>query len=122
ASAASEVPPGVRPAFWTSLARLFLERRLFPDADRIVRQAEQEGLLDERLARIGAEASLGMGDKQRMVRLARRAVPETARDYRDLLWLARLLEIGGDPEEAADLFRRAAEQNPTVLEFWPALT
>src|SRR5262249_32769674 len=71
------------------LAQLLCERRRFLDADRVVRQYEEAGgAVRAGLARLGADAALRTRDLGRAVALARRAVPDDARDHRDHLWLA----------------------------------
>jgi tetratricopeptide (TPR) repeat protein len=62
-----------------------------------------------------------VGDGARALLLARQAVPESARDYRDLLWLAHVLEAAGEPYQAAQVLRTAAVRNPGLPEVWAAL-
>jgi tetratricopeptide (TPR) repeat protein len=103
------------------LTQLLVERRRFTQASQVVRQAEGYGLLSTDLARLGADAALGNRDPGRAVQLARKAVPATARDYRDALWLARLLEIAGKPAEAEKILRATLPKAPHVSDVWAAL-
>jgi tetratricopeptide (TPR) repeat protein len=100
---------------------LLVERHLFAEADQVARQAAADGLLDQDLARLGAEAARAVGDRQRALELARQAVPQDLRDYRETVWLARFLEGAGRAGEAEALLRAAAEKNPGTVEVWAAL-
>jgi tetratricopeptide (TPR) repeat protein len=121
ASPAADLPAPQRRLFLNRLAEIFIQRRLFAAADKVVRQAEAQGFLDETLARFGAEAALGRRDRARAASLARRAVTVPTRDYRNLLWLAGLLEAAGEPYPAAETLRAATELDPGVPEVWAAL-
>ncbi len=104
-----------------SALQILVERRLFAQANQVARQAAADGLLNPELARLGAEAALAMGERERALDLARQAVPKGIRDYRGLVWLARFLEAAGQAREAAALLRTAADHNPGTPEVWAAL-
>jgi tetratricopeptide (TPR) repeat protein len=103
------------------LTQLLTERRRFADAHEVVRQAEGNGALSPELARRGAEAALGVRDGARALQLARQAVPLPARDYRDALWLAEILEAVGEPTESEQVLRRTLRQAAAVPDVWAAL-
>jgi predicted Zn-dependent protease len=104
-----------------SALELLVQRRYFAEADQVARQAAGDGLFDGDLARLSAEAALAVGDRERAVRLAREAVPGSARDYRAALWLARLLDAAGRHNEAAAILRASADKSPRTWEVWAAL-
>jgi cellulose synthase operon protein C len=110
-----------QPRLFYQLTRLLVERRRFLEADQVVRKAETHGLLNHELARWGAEAAVGIRDQARAAQLARRAFPAPTRDYRDMLWLARLLETAGEPQEAEKTLLAAVGKATTVPDLWAAL-
>src|SRR5262249_11009581 len=73
------------------------------------------------LARLGCETALQLRDGLRVVELARRAVPEDARDYRDHLWLADVLTRAGQPAEARRVLEGLVERSGDVADSWVAL-
>jgi predicted Zn-dependent protease len=103
------------------VARLLYQRRQYEQADDVVRQAEEQGMLDSNLARLGAEAALKRHDLERALVLARTAVPPAARDYRDHLWHAQVLDAAGKPQEAEAALRRAVLRAGAAPDPWVAL-
>jgi tetratricopeptide (TPR) repeat protein len=73
------------------------------------------------LARLGCETALELHDSLRAVELARLAVREDARDYRDHLWLAGVLTTAGRTSEARRVLERLVERSGDVAEVWVAL-
>ena len=71
--------------------------------------------------RIGAELALRSKDEARAIKLARQAVPETAQDYRDFLWLGQLLANTSEKAQAEPVLRRAVALDYTAPEAWSAL-
>jgi predicted Zn-dependent protease len=110
-----------QPRLFYRLTQLLTERRRFTEGDQVVRKAESYGLLSKELARLGAEIALGTRDQARAVQLARQAVPEPSRDYRDMLWLARLLETVGEPYDAERILRALAGKAAAVPDVRAAL-
>src|SRR5262249_39620745 len=72
------------------------------------------------LARLGSEAALQLRDFSRAAELARRAVPEDTRDYRDHLWLADVLTMAGRSGEARRVLDRLGERSGDFAEVWGA--
>ena len=115
------------------LAQLLCERQRFIEADRIVRTYQQQAapaapegaahvpVLSSSLARLGCAAALHLRDHSRAVELARLAVPENARDYRDHLWLARVLTEAGRDTEAGKVLERLTENSGAIADTWVAL-
>src|SRR5207302_4087322 len=52
------------------------------------------------LERTTAELAMVAGDNLQALELARKAVPQASKDYRDQIWLGRLLWAAGLPEQA----------------------
>ena len=114
-----EIPP-------RSMARLLtllVERHEFSKAETELAKYEQKLPLTRDLARLGAEIAVGMRDK-RFAKLAvlraEQAVPLPARDYRDLLWLAKIHHGVGQTETAQTLLRDCLEQAGHVPDVWIA--
>jgi predicted Zn-dependent protease len=110
-----------RPEIVRTLTVLLVERRRFAEADRALRRLEEQGPLGRELARRGADLAVRLNDPERAAELARRAVPGETRDYRDQVWLGRVLAAVGRPREAEAVLRRRTETNPAQAEPWVAL-
>jgi predicted Zn-dependent protease len=100
---------------------LLVERRRFVEADRALRRAEEPGPLCPELARLGADVAARLRDYPRAVELARRAVPGETRDYREQVWLGRVLAAAGQVREAEAVLRHCADRSPEFAEPWVAL-
>jgi tetratricopeptide (TPR) repeat protein len=109
------------PLLYYRLTQLLMQRRRFWDADQVVRKAEGAGPLRRDLIRLAADAALWNRDRTRAVQLARQAVPESMQNYRDLLWIARLLATAGETDEAEKMLRTAVQRAGGVPEVWAAL-
>jgi tetratricopeptide (TPR) repeat protein len=103
------------------LVQLLCARQAYDRADEVLRKAEERGPLGKELARLGAEVALKLGEPTRAAGLAREAVPADARDYREHLWLARLLDGAGLPAEAEAVLRRTVKSDGVVPDVWEAL-
>jgi tetratricopeptide (TPR) repeat protein len=113
---------GVRePAIAQRLVQRLLERRRFAEADFVVRQFEEQGLRRTGLTRLAAEVALGVNQPERARQLAHQAVTVPARDYRDTLWLSRIVEAAGQAAEAEDLLRGAIRRAGDIPDTWVAL-
>jgi predicted Zn-dependent protease len=110
-----------RPAAIKRLAELLVERRRYEEADLALRRLEEQGRIGRELARLGADVAVRLHDYPRAVELARRAVPGETRDYRDQVWLGRLLAAAGQAREAEDVLRRCAGKSAGLAEPWIAL-
>lgn len=112
-----ERPPGLG----YRLASLLLGRRQYREAEQVIRRLEEDGPLDRKVSALGAEISLAQQDAPRALLLAKRAVPADSRDYRELQWLAWVLDMAGAAKDAETTLRRAldvARHNPDT---WVAL-
>src|SRR5207248_5850925 len=114
------------------------ERKRFIDSEQVLRLYERSPALADTagaafaavparlplrpaLARLGCETALQLRDSLRAVELARLAVPEHARDYRDHLWLADVLRTAGRTGEARRVLERLTEWSGDVADVWVAL-
>ena len=70
---------------------------------------------------MAAELSLRTENPAHALELARKAVSEDSKDYRDLLWLGQVLWAAGHREEAGSVLRRAVELAENVPQTWVAL-
>jgi tetratricopeptide (TPR) repeat protein len=103
------------------LVRQLAGRGRYADADRVVRQYQQQAALGRDLARQAAEIAFQAGNFERAGELAAGLVPEGNADFRDQLWLGRLLgRMARRPEAERALFR-ATELAPRVPDTWVAL-
>lgn len=113
----------VPPRTMARLLTLLTERRDFAKAEAALGRYEQNLPLTKELARLGAEIALGLRDK-RNARLAaaraERAVPLPARDYRDLLWLARIYDATQEHTLAEQRLREALDEAGHAPETWIA--
>ena len=106
------------------LVQLLLQRQRFVDVARVVRVYQQEAAgaaLTPALARLGCEAAQRLRDHPWAAELARLAVAEDARDYRDHLWLAGVLESAGRPPEAERVLERLTATSGDIADTWVAL-
>ena len=103
------------------LLALLLERRMYVPAEQVLAKAEEQGPLPADLARLGAEIALANKNHARVRQLARQAVPAASRDYRDLLWLARMHRGLDEPTKAEALLRKAVQVAEHVPDTWIAL-
>lgn len=110
-----------QPRLARHLSGLLFAKRRYQEADQVLRWLEEAGPLNQDLSRLGAEIALAQNDSQRALSLARQAASPESRDYRQLLWLARILDAGGESAAAETVLRRAvslAGHNPDT---WVAL-
>jgi tetratricopeptide (TPR) repeat protein len=98
-----------RPEVVRRLVGLYLRGRRYAEAQAVVNRlqgAEVVGVL----GRLAAEVALSSReDPEQTLRLARQAVPDGSRDFRDHLWLGQLLWSLQRHDEAEKELRRAAE-------------
>jgi tetratricopeptide (TPR) repeat protein len=110
-----------RPVAIRRLAELLVERRRFGEADRALRLLEEQSPPNKDLARLGADIALRLREYPRGVALARLAVPRDTQDYRDSIWLGRVLASAGQTQEAVEVLRRCAGSFAGFAEPWIAL-
>lgn len=88
--------------------------------DRVLKQLPAEGISPE-LARLGAEASLRLGNNDRLYVFAHQAVRSSSNAFAELLWLGQMLSRAGQNEEAEQALRRATALEPELPDGWVAL-
>lgn len=87
--------------------QLLDDRGQVAEADKILRQLEEQAPISNDLQRLAAQVSLRL-DVDRAVDLARKAVGANAKDYKERVWLGRILSAGGRAAEAEAEFEAAA--------------
>jgi len=105
----------------TRLIRLLQERREFASAEIIFRRFEEQAPLSPDLARLGAELALANNQVKRALALAKQAIPEGSRDYRDYLWLAVLYQADDNFDMANEALGYALSYAPHTPETWVAV-
>jgi predicted Zn-dependent protease len=110
-----------RPAVVMRLLELLLERQEYLRAEEALGRYMQQRPLSPELARLGAEVAVGNGNSELARARAERAVRLPSTDYRDHLWLARILHACGDDAEATQLLRTALAHADHVPDVWVAL-
>jgi tetratricopeptide (TPR) repeat protein len=103
------------------LVELLYQQRRYAEADEVVQKLTAQEDAAPSLQRLAAQISLQRHDPERALKLARRAVSDQSRDYRDYLWLGQVLGATGKPEEAEAAFRRALELADDAPDAWVAL-
>jgi tetratricopeptide (TPR) repeat protein len=93
----------------------------FLEADEIIRRLQQQATLSHDFMRYAAEIALHAGNPERALTLARQTVPPETSDYREHIWLGRLLSKTGRRIEAEQSFRRATELAGHAPDAWTAL-
>jgi len=110
-----------RPALVQRLVRLLCNRRRYFEADLLLQKMDERMPLGKDMQRLAAEVALAVRDVTRAVKLAQEVVPPSTRDYRDLLWLARIAYLTGGNSLAEDTLRRAVTNAPHAPDTWIAL-
>jgi tetratricopeptide (TPR) repeat protein len=101
---------------------LLYERHRYTEAYEVARQLPKQMRLSGELQKLVAELALQTGDdKGRALGLAQKAVAQGSTDYRDHLWLGRMLWLSGRPKEAEPAFRQALKLADNVPDTWVAL-
>lgn len=103
------------------LVELLYQQRRYAEADEVVQKLPEQDAAVPGVQRLAAEISLQRGDPERALKLARQAVSEQSRDYRDYLWLGQLLSATGTAAEAEPVLRRAVELGDKAPDTWVAL-
>jgi tetratricopeptide (TPR) repeat protein len=101
--------------------RLLTEWGRFAEADEIVSRLQLQDTMGRAFTRFAAEIALHAGNFERGITLARSAVNADTTDYRDHLWLGRLLVQAGRRHAAEESFRRAVQLGSHSLDAWMAL-
>jgi cellulose synthase operon protein C len=104
------------------LVQLLFERRRYAEADLVLRKLPEEALLTPELQRLTASVAFQTQDYDRAESLARKAVANNSRDYRDYLWLGMILSASPkNRAEAEQVFCQAVRLADTKPETWVAL-
>jgi tetratricopeptide (TPR) repeat protein len=104
------------------LVDLLYQQQRYDEADQEIRKLQQQAPLENDLQRLAVAVSLQNQDPARAVQLALQTVDADSKDYRDYLWLGRVLAAAGRPTaEAEKQLRRAVELAADVPETWLAL-
>jgi tetratricopeptide (TPR) repeat protein len=103
------------------LVELLYQQRRYAEADEVVQKLPASEGAAPGLQRLAAEISLQRHDPERALNLARHAVSEQSRDYRDYLWLGHMLSGTGKPDEAEAALRKAVELADNLPDAWITL-
>src|SRR5262249_50064346 len=101
------------------VAQLLDERGRGKEADDILRRLEAQAPISNDLQRLAAEVSLRL-DIDRALTLARKAISVDSKDYKERVWLARILSAGGRTAEAEVEFEAAVKIAGDKPEVWVA--
>jgi tetratricopeptide (TPR) repeat protein len=110
-----------QPAVVQRLAQYLYERRRYGEANHAIRKLEEQIPVRGSLAKLATEIALANQDVPRALDLARQAISRQATDYRDQLWLGRILESAGQWPAAEETLRAAVRRAETVADPWVAL-
>ncbi len=89
------------------------------EADKILRDLEKQAPISTELQRLDAEMSLRRLDVDRAVKLARDAVSANSKDYKERVWLGRILSAGGGTD-ATEVFESAVALAGDKSDVWVA--
>ncbi|HEY7314568.1 MAG TPA: tetratricopeptide repeat protein [Gemmataceae bacterium] len=103
-------------------AELLTGKRRYAEAYAMLRKLPPDAPLSEGMQKLYAEVALqGGNDTGRALELAEKAVSSGSTDYRQYLWLGRMLWATRQPEKAESAFRRAVQLADNAPEPWVAL-
>jgi tetratricopeptide (TPR) repeat protein len=103
------------------LVSLLLGTGKIAEADGVIRRWELHTPVHGDLARLAAEVALHRKEPDRAAAFARGAVPATATDYRQQLWLGQVMILAGQPRAAERALRAALRLEPSRPEVWVGL-
>lgn len=103
------------------LVELLYQRKDYDAADAEIRKLQADAPLDTRLKRMAAEISVGTGDQERALKLAREAVPANSTDFQDYVWLGQVMLAFGQAGPAEQEFRKAVSMAKDTPDAWLAL-
>jgi predicted Zn-dependent protease len=93
----------------------------FVEADQLLQNLQPRLTLPRDFARHAAEIALRAGNREHALELARKAVSETSKDYRDHAWRAGVLAAAGHSTEAEEALRLSIRCADTIPDPWLAL-
>lgn len=105
------------PAIVTRLIELYTDRRMYAEADDLLRSVPSA----EASTELRAQISVGTKDYARAADLALKSVPFTSTDAKKLRWLAQVMLLAERPGDAERALRQAVQTAPAQPEAWVAL-
>jgi tetratricopeptide (TPR) repeat protein len=112
------------PAVIRLLVNALNERQRYLEADEEMQKLRKSLKINSELGRLAASVALRRGDPGRALQLARDAVQADSKDFREQVWLGRMLDASNVPEavqQAEDKLRQAIKLAPTEPEPYVAL-
>ncbi len=102
------------------LVELLLERQRYADADQAIRKLidQEQTLLAAGLGKIAAQSLLFSNEMDRALHLAKESVPQDSENYKDHLWLSKIMWNVGKKKEAKEEIALACKYGPTAPETW----
>jgi predicted Zn-dependent protease len=95
------------------------ERGRQKEADELLRGLNDQSPISNDLQRLHAEVSIRL-DTDRALNLARESIGKNSKDYKERVWLGRMLSAGGSAKEAEEEFDKAAAIDPKQPDVWVA--
>ncbi|HYV36734.1 MAG TPA: tetratricopeptide repeat protein [Gemmataceae bacterium] len=109
------------PALVLRIAQWLADHKRFAESGQVLRQLEDQMPLSPEHARLGTEVALQNDEVKHAAAMAMKAVQLPTRDYRELLWLAHVQWLAGQPLEAGQTYRQAIKLAPRIPSVWVAL-
>ncbi len=103
------------------VAEFLFENKRYAEVDQVLRKLLDESLVSTDLQKLGAEAALRAGDRERALNLAQQDVLSKSNDYRVHLWLGHLLWSLGHKSDAEVALNEAVKLAGTAPDAWIAL-
>jgi predicted Zn-dependent protease len=110
-----------RPQVLYRTAQLLNNRGRYREAEQMIHRLEAQAPLVGDHARLAADIALHLKSPQRALELARSALAASSADYRDYLWLARIMEAAGKTADAHATLRKAVAQGRNIPDTWAEL-
>ncbi|HXG12847.1 MAG TPA: tetratricopeptide repeat protein, partial [Gemmataceae bacterium] len=108
------------PELTRRLVDLLYARQRYAEAEEILSQMQNDAPLPAGLSKVAAAIALRREDSGRALELARQAVAGS-KDFRDYLWLGRMLWSAGQRDQAEAALRHALRLADNVPDTWVAL-
>ena len=95
----------------------------FHEANEAIREWKDRGLgaNDRELGQLEAQVALRVNDRARAIAIAQQSIPASSKDYREHVWLGRILWACGDQIKAEQELRRATELAAGSSDAWASL-
>ena len=119
-----------RLVFFKHILKLMTELGQYKEAQALLDKLPERALSVGGLGHLSAELRLAnphedpadaAAARRQALEMARKAVPDDAKDYRDFLWLGQMAAFADQPAEAEKALRRACELNEKAPETWATL-